>query len=100
MDSLEKHPDFNPELKLQDSDKSQVDSGGTNSDNLSEGSQSNAEVKSHDSAEIQSAGRTDKSVTEGDESTEEDLGFSLFQKAEEEPAAEKGAHTLCSFKQI
>lgn len=95
MDSIEKHPDFNPEIKLQDSDKSQVDSGDTNSSDPIEGSQSNAQVKSHDSAEIQSADKTALSATEGDESTEEDLGFSLFQKAEEEPATDKGAHTLC-----
>lgn len=69
MESLEKHPDFNPVIKLRDteSDKQQTQSGSPIAEQT---------TKSHDVS-------ADRSHDQDEE--DGDMGFSLFQQAEEEP---------------
>ncbi|XP_060558929.1 ATP-dependent RNA helicase dhx29-like [Ruditapes philippinarum] len=77
MDSLETHPDFDPVLKLRDTEESKGDSAAVG--------QSDAAEKSHDKPDIQSEGA--KQDKEGDQSEEgEDMGLSLFDNAAKEPA--------------
>lgn len=70
MESLEKHPDFNPVIKLRDtdSDKQQTQSVSPIAEQT---------TKSHDVS-------ADRSHDQ-DEEEDGDMGFNLFQQAEEEP---------------
>ncbi|XP_052808970.1 ATP-dependent RNA helicase DHX29-like [Mya arenaria] len=77
MDSLEKDPRFNPEVKLQDIDSDKAAS-----------QQAESAAMSHDKSHVQSCDQT-PSCDPREEDNDEDLGLDIFQQAEEEKPAPK-----------
>ncbi|KAL4233237.1 ATP-dependent RNA helicase dhx29 [Mactra antiquata] len=92
MESLEKHPDFNPQVKLQINDG---DKGSKNSSNDGDANESDCVTTSHDTVTESlrdtntltepTESKSKTSETDIDQPGDDDLGFSLFQQAEEEP---------------